>query len=365
MTVGQSQGGTCDTKGPGVAFTYDLNTALQQCRPYTISGYTGAIQPITVYGVIPRGQPFVLHPKVGSSYDWTANVASGTDIVFFMVDSQGNQGGTSDVIRVSISDDSTCINSSSPSSTTSAPSSQTSGSSTTSAPANNSTTSGGFTIAAIAGTVIGAVLFLAVVITMSLYFSRRKRETYPRPPPFSLTDENPPEIEYADVPGTTPNPYPYVASSLSTNASTYPLRAMDPYGSTTSSQYQSIPHQSFSQTNSVMDFESTLPALANPHGSLIPLDARTEAGSSTSARTSYYTNRTAPTTTTRTSEKGRTVSVQPPARYIVHTDVEDFAPQPDENGVVELPPMYSERRGPLTMADPISELPYAQPPSHS
>jgi hypothetical protein len=41
------------------------------------------------------------------------------------------------------------------------------------------------------------------------------------------------------------------------------------------------------------------------------------------------------------------VSAYKPSRFIVHTDVEDELPPPNQDGVVELPPQYSERRGPL------------------
>lgn len=35
-------------------------------------------------------------------------------------------------------------------------------------------------------------------------------------------------------------------------------------------------------------------------------------------------------------------------RYIVHTDVEDAIPEDEDQDVVELPPTYSERRGPVS-----------------
>jgi hypothetical protein len=38
-----------------------------------------------------------------------------------------------------------------------------------------------------------------------------------------------------------------------------------------------------------------------------------------------------------------------PSRFIVHTDAEDELPEPNGEGVVELPPQYSERRGPSTV----------------
>lgn len=52
-----------------------------------------------------------------------------------------------------------------------------------------------------------------------------------------------------------------------------------------------------------------------------------------------------------------------PARFIMHTDVEDALPPPEEESVIELPPLYSERRGPApglsasTGADPFQHSP--------
>jgi len=50
-------------------------------------------------------------------------------------------------------------------------------------------------------------------------------------------------------------------------------------------------------------------------------------------------------------------STYTPSRFIVHTDVEDVYPPPNDDGVVELPPQYSERRAPLPEPS-ASELPY-------
>jgi len=51
------------------------------------------------------------------------------------------------------------------------------------------------------------------------------------------------------------------------------------------------------------------------------------------------------------------VSTYTPSRFIVHTDVEDVYPPPNEDGVVELPPQYSERRA-APPEPSASELPY-------
>ncbi len=97
-----------------------------------------------------------------------------------MADSQGRQGGSSDVKTVGTSTDQSCIDDSSPSSTA-APSSASPTVSTTTTvillrlrrlPA----AAQDIPIGAIAGTVLGGLVFLAAVITLALFFLRRKRD---------------------------------------------------------------------------------------------------------------------------------------------------------------------------------------------
>jgi hypothetical protein len=75
------------------------------------------------------------------------------------------------------------------------------------------------------------------------------------------------------------------------------------------------------------------------------------------------TSRDSMTTTQRKAALAG-VSAYTPSRFIVHTDVEDELPPPNQEGIVELPPQYSERRGPAatSAATPSS---YSVPPPGS
>ncbi|KAG8692166.1 hypothetical protein FRC08_009972 [Ceratobasidium sp. 394] len=172
LTAGvDSKSQSCNTTDPGTDFTYQLNTALQQCRPYRWEGYTGAVQPITIYGLIPLGKTFILSPPEGDSYTWNANVASGTNIVFIMVDSQGRQGGSSDLYTVSASDDSSCINANSPGSTAQSTATATASSSPTSSPSgttNNATVIG--------GSIAGGAVFLIALASLIWFLLQRNRQ---------------------------------------------------------------------------------------------------------------------------------------------------------------------------------------------
>jgi len=200
QTVGPSVGGkTCDTVDPGVSFSFQLNSVLQQCRPYTFSDYSGAIQPVTIMGLIPGGQSVVLKPPAGSTtFDWLANVEARTSMIFLMVDSQGRQGGSSDVKTIGDTGDRTCLSGSSPSSTsaltsTLAPTSTSTSSrvsrptsaaptrtaTSTSSPPAQASHAARISLGVIAGAVVGALVAVAALVTLGLFFLRRRGSNRP------------------------------------------------------------------------------------------------------------------------------------------------------------------------------------------
>jgi len=58
------------------------------------------------------------------------------------------------------------------------------------------------------------------------------------------------------------------------------------------------------------------------------------------------------------------VKAYQPSRFIVHTDVDDVLPRPNDDGVIELPPQYSERRI-LGIANPTPDSDAGHPPHES
>ena len=94
-------GATCNLTDPGVAFNFELPNNLQQCRDFGFTQYIAAVQPVTIYGLIPSGESFQLNPPPGPpNFDWIVNVAARTSLIVFMVDSRGRPGGASDLLRV-------------------------------------------------------------------------------------------------------------------------------------------------------------------------------------------------------------------------------------------------------------------------
>ncbi|KAH7340431.1 hypothetical protein B0J17DRAFT_651324 [Rhizoctonia solani] len=167
---------SCNTTDPGTDFVYSLDLSLQQCRPYIWSHYETAVQPITITGLIPLGKTFVLNAPLGDSFSWTTNIASGTNIVFIVVDAQGRQGGSSDLYTVGASDDTSCITSDSPGSTAqvgtlTGSSTATATSTPTSTPANQNGNA-----AVIGSSIAGGAVFLVAIASLVWFFLLRKRK---------------------------------------------------------------------------------------------------------------------------------------------------------------------------------------------
>ncbi|KAH7913021.1 hypothetical protein BJ138DRAFT_1003301 [Hygrophoropsis aurantiaca] len=337
LTVGDSVGNVnCNTTAVSVAFTFDLNTALQQCQPFTFSGYNNAVQPVTITasGLIPLGDSFVVYPPVnqGASYSWKADVAAGTSILFLMSDANGGQGGSSDLLPVQLSSDATCLTGSYPSSTASSAPSSTSSATSPSSTSGSSTTS----IGAIAGTVIGCLVALAALVTLGLFFLRKRRST--RSPFILPAKRNSRRYNSVDLDrdhhdfGTVPpiNPFPYHAPSPS---------HIPP---SPNSQSSLQPRQNYDA-----DPFNVPPA---------PLNHHSRGSSHTDSFAGYgdVGSSSMSSAARRKAAMAGVTAYKTPTRFVLHTDVDDVDVEPDENGVIELPPQYSEHRA----APRAPQLPY-------
>lgn len=321
----------CNTTGASVDFTFDLPTALQQCNEYTFDDYDNAVQPITITALIPGGESLILHPPTGPSYTWIADVSAGTTLVFVMTDSQGRQGGSSDLETVTLSNNATCLSSNSPSSTASVPSSTTASTSTGVSPTSTQSTSSSSNTATIVSAAIGCVVALAALVSLGMFLLRKRRASrslyvmssskrHSRRLPSADLDHG--GNQYGHVPPIYP--YPYQADSVSHLA--------PPIHSTTQSHLTSPstgsfmlnePHPPFSQTRHSRQTSNSDSLAGNG-------DAGGSSMSSAGRRKAAMAGQTA---------------YKPSTRFILHTDVEDVLP--DDNGIVELPPQYSEHRQPL------------------
>ncbi|KAH0838253.1 hypothetical protein J3R83DRAFT_6509 [Lanmaoa asiatica] len=317
LTVGAPVGSaSCNTSNPSLLFSFNLPSSLKQCSSYVFNEYDGAILPITITGLIPGGDSFLIHPPpTGTSYSWIADVAAGTTIVFTLTDAQGRSGGSSDTQTVALSNDASCLNPASPSSTVSSVTSSTS----------SPQTSSGVSTGTIIGAAVGAVLAITSIVALVVFFLKRQRygrssyglassRNSHRPNSVELD----PGIDNFQHPPIYPFPYhtdsasrlapPFIPGSPSTPVSHHEMSSTE------------IPYtlQQHSRTNSNTD---SFAALGDVASSSMSSSARRKAAMA--GMTSY----------------------QPATRFIVHTDAEDHVSE-DEAEVVELPPQYSVRQTP-------------------
>ena len=276
-----------------------------------------------------------------------------------MTDAQGRQGGSSDIRVVGLSDDSTCLSNSSPSSTSASPShtaSTSPSSSSTSRPSAQPTPppSHSTSIAAIAGTVIASLVFLAVIITLGLFFLKKKftsqtsgkvkksPRTLESEIDLSFDSRQTPSVPRNYDPDLAPRHYPNVNPSLDANPfqdppaqlTHYQIPSQIQYPGTFQSPLQHYPLDSGYTLEDPNTTDSSLPYLSGPENELTP--SQLTPSTSTSQRKAAMAG----------------ANAYQSSRFIVHTDADDDLPQPNHDGVIELPPQYSEHRRMLGVANP-------------
>ena len=308
-----------------------------------------------------------------------------------MTDAKGRQGGASQFLPVLLSADATCLDKNSPASASNAPSmtrsasptkstkpAQTSSKSSASATSTTSpdptATSNGGTIAA---AIVGVAVALLVFGTLFWFYLRRRnggaspfkgtffgRRFQKKEVDLMKTDSNLP-------PPASLSPYPLyhtggVPGDVSTPNSTSNLIMGRPsdvgsgFGAASTINFGHPPNSAFS---------SQFPPSARPEtmheGSLYGAESAYGgvAASGYGGSEYGYGGAAAPAhrpegsvsswdqslTSSAARRKAAQAGVsayQPPARFILHTDIEDDIPPPPEDEVIELPPQYSERRAP-------------------
>lgn len=305
IVVGSPTTSSCNTTSPYIPYTFSLSpNTPQQCASSVFSAYQGAALPVTFWGLIPGGESFVLQAGVSaSSYSWVTDVPAGTSIMFSMIDAENKSGGTSQIEVVEPSGDSSCLNSTSPSSTPTVPQSSSSASATVTAPPSQggSSNPSKLSTASIIGVAAGGVVALAALAFLGLCVARRRRGRRSMYTPD--TQRNAPLLgDLPPEPNTTPPPSaPYrdrFQSSVPLDTATSPTPLLSSLGA----------------------YDSASASTPSPPSSSIMAPAGGRKGPMT---------------------------VLTPARYIVHTDAEDTGSE-----VIELPPQYSERQVPGSQPAP-------------
>jgi hypothetical protein len=207
---------------------------------------------ILLQQLIPGGQPFVWNSVNSFTFSSVVNVNTGTNLLYFVTDSTGRQGGVSGFEQVLGSSDSSCLSANSPSST--AGMSATATASPTSSSSSSSSSSSTSNVALIAGTAGGgAVVLTALIVLMCLWRKRRARRsldvqssTKSLPSRLQRTDPKHDPSPRSDVPPEFPFPYKTNPLSYHTRP-TQPSLRTDTTNSSTANFAVGAPLSSFNQ----------------------------------------------------------------------------------------------------------------------
>lgn len=308
-------------------------------RPY------GSDELIFQQGLIPGGEHVVLYPPTGPNYTWVTDVEAGTSLIFFMIDSQGRQGGVTPLNTVQPLSNTSCINVNSPSSTASAPS-QTSSQGTSSG-------SNTATVGIIAGAAVGGVVLLVLLITLGV-FCMRKASRQSRRKDDVIDEGSHLPLMHSHL--STSDPFSrhlrqisFADSFVGSSSTASDSRLMGAVGGQTVSP-NTFPHQTVPivlappGTHSHLTNASTVKFPVNSPPSPSPKQpSRLSSNIDSSARHVDAGSSSGSSSGGRMIAAGQ-AATSPSAHIIVHTDIEDGPPPPDIQEVIELPPRYSDRQ---------------------
>jgi hypothetical protein len=291
-------------------------------------------------------------------------------MIFLMTDSQGRQGGSSAVEAVGASGDGTCLTGPVLSSTTASVLISTASTATTSvansasasisAPAPTKAAATGMSKGATVGFAIGALITVASLVTLGLFFLRKRREnamTYrgDGSQPFTgLPSIN--NIHDADAGATNTSQYSYPNPFAPTSTASLPMAPdaseFKPYLAHPPQGAMNL-HPSAHPSNSVSSMASLpvpLDTEFNPY-LLHPLPPAHIPQPQTPPNhyldsSSYTDDEKSASSMTSTVRREATLPGEmsyKPTRFVLHTDLDDDIRENLE-GVVDLPPQYTDRR---------------------
>ncbi|KAI0800304.1 hypothetical protein C8Q74DRAFT_404029 [Fomes fomentarius] len=375
ITVGAQTGSTqCNSTEARGEFQFIADQRLVQCGVFPFRGYeNGGQLPVSITGFIPGGGVFWVTPDTqDTTFIWKADVAAGTTLGFFVQDSVGRQGGTTDFMQVGQSNDASCLDAQSPASMTNPPS-MTSTSSPTetnkigqpssqTSPSGRTSSTKDLGSGVIAGIIVGAIIAIAA-IGAAIWFCVRHRDAGRFPQRVDLADSEKSDSPTSGLPShSSVAPYslsqrPEYAATLGDPASN-PLIGRPSKGSGAWSPQTSPSTFEFAQSPSSAASSQFSPTGVRADSSAYGGGSSAYGGMSAYGSNSGHEPSAALSTVSSSSRSGARssaaqlkaaqagISAQPALvpRVILHTDIEDELPPPPEEEVIELPPQYSERR---------------------
>ncbi|PPQ87035.1 hypothetical protein CVT25_000012 [Psilocybe cyanescens] len=313
-----------------VLFAVSDSTGVTAGGISTLYDYPNAIQPVTIIGFIPQNQPLIFHPPTGDSFSWNpVNLTAGTSIAFYMTDSQGRNGGIADIEVVRLSDDQSCMATSS--STNSSPNSSPTGTIQPDSTIVPKPKSG-----LIAGVVAGVVVLILVFVFVAVFCVRRRRKQGTSGRRRSARRPIDPIYDQAG------SPAPEGASYLMfpTQYTITPLTATEPESMTARSRKRQLMQSDGADDQSFPSGSSRNQMMAQyPPSAYTSSEPPSHFGTSGH---SSLTNGGDPSGISTFTNSDPRSQYKPPPRLIVHTDITETAHEP-----LELPPQYSEGRAPI------------------
>ncbi|KAG1834136.1 hypothetical protein EV424DRAFT_1362911 [Suillus variegatus] len=366
LTVGNSGNNDCniqDLPPPYMFFLTPTPSPMTQCSQFTISvnssaaSANGAVLPITIAQLIPGGQPTIFYSNE-DTFTSVIDVTGGTSLLYFVTDSKGRQGGVSGFQQVLESSNFTCLSANSPSSTAGISATATSTASPSSSSSNASSSSSS-KAALIAGAVGSAVVLTALVILgMCLWRKRRAFRIQPSTKTYFQLQNTDEVSLYSDAlpsPSSSPYPVSYLSSFIQPGSQPIPNTDSAVYGGIQMSDMTPVEHMAVGARPA-----PPLPRKRDPVHFSSPVEPGSQSISTTSGNVTvrdpptpfHVETQFSPDTDSLAmhgasgSQSMASASAQtayrPPTQIIVHTDADDV--MPDRNGLVELPPQYSDHR---------------------
>jgi len=237
-TVSDSSDSSCynpnqQVEAPAFAYSIVPSGQLVQCTPTRIWWDPTKVQGTPKFqGVIPGGQSFEVPqgsittvPEQGTGFSWTPSIRAGSTVMLVGGDDRGtgNAGSSFYIVSQNVTtNDSSCINNNSPSSTPGTPAGAMHPTGTTNVPSGGS----GTPVGAIVGGVVGGLAGLVAIALAFIFYMRRRRfqrANKERPALFQDNDDDGPSERRENLPHYyEPEPFtlPEPTDAGSTRAST-------------------------------------------------------------------------------------------------------------------------------------------------
>ncbi|KAG2096059.1 uncharacterized protein F5147DRAFT_778421 [Suillus discolor] len=272
LTVGSSVGdNVCSTAVLSPPYTFQLDPLPPiQCSPWTLLAQSTAVLPITIVQLIPGGQLTIFYSD-SDNFTSVTDVTGGTNLMYFVTDSLGRQGGISGFEQVVGTGNFSCISTTSPSITAGISSTITASSiSSSSASSSTTTSTSNNDVAIIAGTVGGSAVVLigSVILGMCLWRKRRaSRSANVQPPTQSYpgqlqrTDPNYKVGPHGDIPPSFP--FPSETQNYYIRPIQHSLGAQSDMTNSSAGNFALVAHASSTDSPVYGDFRSTVPSAYN------------------------------------------------------------------------------------------------------